>query len=246
MPTRPRSHGGSGGDTPDPPSSGGPRPHGAGGPRPAGNIAAAQQSTHQVAHQGRAGAGHNTAAANGQSGGPASSTPSTDDLELSAMMKRYDQLGDTPPTFNLARNDDAFDTNGAHTVERHGPDVPLRRDPTTRTVEGRVYGDPPWPRPENQAFKWTDHTTMNREVNRYVRENWETIRSDLAEGGRHEGGFDAHHRVGEGYYNKGMFGAGPRQAEYRATSLITVRINVVPGSDPPQPFIVTAFPSGLL
>ncbi|MDY7090332.1 MAG: hypothetical protein SYR96_35225 [Actinomycetota bacterium] len=241
MPTRPRSHGGSGGDTPNPPSSG--RPRGAGGPHPADNIAAAQRSVHQVAQQGRAGAGRHPAGPNGRPGSP---VPSGDDLSLSAMMNRYEQLGDTPPTFNLARNDDAFGAEGAHTVERHGPDVPLRRDPNTRTVEGRIYGDPPWPRPENRSYRWTDHTTMNREINRYVQENWETIRSDLAETGRHEGGFDANHRVGEGYYNKGMFGAGPRQVEYGATSLVTVRIKVAPGSDPPRPFIVTAFPSGLL
>nr|WP_221376465.1 hypothetical protein [Actinoplanes polyasparticus] len=161
-------------------------------------------------------------------------------------MRKYDQLGERPPAFNLARNDEAFDTSGAHTVERHGPDIPMRRDPNTRTVEGRIYGDPPWPGAENRSFKWTDHTTMNREVNRYVQENWEAIRSDLATVGTHKGGFDAHHRVGEGYYNKGMYGAGPRQAEYGATSLITIRIKLVPGSDPPQPFIVTAFPTGVL
>ncbi|WP_250036067.1 hypothetical protein [Paractinoplanes maris] len=161
-------------------------------------------------------------------------------------MRTYDQLGDTPPPFNLARNDDAFSTNGAHTVERHGPDLTMRRDPSTRTVEGRIYGDPPWPSRESRSFKWTDHTTMNREVNRYVQENWETIRSDLAANGTHKGGFDAHHRVGEGYYNKGMYGAGPPQAEYGTTSLVSVRIKLVPGSDPPQPFIVTAFPTGVL
>jgi hypothetical protein len=34
--------------------------------------------------------------------------------------------------------------------------------------------------------------------------------------------------------------------QYVATSLVKIRIQVVPGSDPPVPFVVTAFPSGLL
>ena len=161
-------------------------------------------------------------------------------------MNRYDQLGESPPPFNIARNDDAFGGNGAHTLDHHGPGLPLRRTPNVRTVEGRIYGDQPWRHPETRSYRWTDHTTMNREINRYVEENWEKIRSDLALTGRHSGGFDAHHRIGEGYYNKGMHGAGLRQAEYGATSLVTVRIKLVPGSDPPQPFIVSAFPSGLL
>jgi hypothetical protein len=43
-----------------------------------------------------------------------------------------------------------------------------------------------------------------------------------------------------------MYGAGPRAARYAATSFVTIRIKLVPGSDPPEPFIVTAFPAGLL
>jgi len=44
----------------------------------------------------------------------------------------------------------------------------------------------------------------------------------------------------------GCTGSGPRDSQYAATSLVVVRIRLVPGSDPPQPFIVTAFPAGLL
>ncbi|UQU63443.1 hypothetical protein COUCH_31195 [Couchioplanes caeruleus] len=86
---------------------------------------------------------------------------------------------------------------------------------------------------------------MNREINRYVVENWATIRSDLAVDEFHEGTFNADHRVGLGYYNKGMYGAGPREAEYGETSLVRVRIKVVPDSDPAEPFVVSAFPAGL-
>ncbi len=162
------------------------------------------------------------------------------------IMDRYDRLGDEPPEFNIAANDATYHGHGAHTQERHGPDVPMPRDPTTRTVEGRIYGDPPWERPENWSYRWADSSTMNRTVNEYVQQNWETIRQDLAVDGRHRGGFDAGHRVGEGYYNSGMYGAGSRISRYAATSLVKIRIQLVPGSEPPVPFVVTAFPSGLL
>lgn len=162
------------------------------------------------------------------------------------MMDRYDRLGDEPPRFNVAANDAAHHGLGAHTDERHGPGVPLLRDPGARTIEGRIYGDPPWGRTENWSYRWTDPSTMNRTVNEYVRDNWQAIRSDLAADGVHRGGFDAGHRVGEGYYNTGMYGSGPVASRYATTSMVTVRIKMVPGSDPPEPFILTAYPAGLL
>ena len=236
MPSRPRPHGG--GDTPDPPDRNGPPPRPPGG-GDIPDIPEGHRRVLQVAERGRSSADRRvpeSGAADGRS----------DDVELSAIMRRYEQLGETPPPFNIARNDDAFEDKGAHTLLHHGPELALRRSPGAPTVEGRIYGDTPWRHPETRSYKWTDHTTMHREVNRYVQENWETIRSDLALTGRHNGGFDAHHRVGEGYYNKGMHGAGPRQAEYGATSLVIVRMRLALDRDPPQPFIVTAFPSGLL
>ena len=99
---------------------------------------------------------------------------------------------------------------------------------------------------ENWSYRWSDPSTMNRTINEYVRRNWEAIRSDLALGRTHRGGFDAGHRIGEGYFNNGMYGAGPRQSQYAATSLAVIRIRLVPGADPPQPFLVTAFPAGIL
>jgi hypothetical protein len=177
---------------------------------------------------------------------PHSSHP--DDARLRQIMADYDALGNEPPEFNVARNDAAYGDNGAHTLDRHSPDIELRRDPTnqTKTVEGRIYGDAGWSHPDNWSMRWTDHTTMNREVNNYVRENWEEIRTNLAVDGVHNGAFNAGHRVGEGFYNDGMHGAGPRNAHYTAASLVRVAIDIVDGSDPPQPFIVTAFPAGTL
>jgi hypothetical protein len=86
---------------------------------------------------------------------------------------------------------------------------------------------------------------MNRTINEYVSQNWENIRTDLAANGEHEGLFDAGHRVGAGYFNKGMHGAGPRQAQFWTTSLAKIRLRLVGGSDPPQLFLVTAFPAAL-
>lgn len=161
-------------------------------------------------------------------------------------MDRYERLGSEPPKIKIAENDAAYQTIGAHTGKHHGAHIKLAREVNKRTIEGRIYGDPPWDRIENRSFRWTDASTMNRTVNEYLRQNWEAIRSDLALYGRHRGGFDAMHRVGEGYVNPGMHGTGPRSSDYVVTSLVKVRIEVVPGSDPPVPFIISAFPAGLL
>jgi hypothetical protein len=159
-------------------------------------------------------------------------------------MRVYDQLGADPPRIDVALNDSAHPR--AHTLERHGPSIPLRQQPGVRTVEGRIHGDHGWNQPENQSFKWDDPTVMTREINDYVQRNWETIRGDLATDGVHEGRYDSGHRVGEGFLNGGMYGFGARQAEYMPTSLVRLRIRLVPGSDPAQPFLVSAFPAGIL
>ena len=175
----------------------------------------------------------------------AASAPTPDDVELSAIMDRYERLGDEPPKFKLVANDMANST--AHTLDRHGPDIPLAHVPGVKTIEGRIYGEHDWRRPENQSFKWLDHSTMHEEINNYVQRHWTTIRSDLALGeSPHEAVINAGHRVGHGYYNSGMYGAGPRDSQFTATSFVRLRIELVPGSDPAQPFILTAFPSGLL
>jgi hypothetical protein len=201
-------------------------------------VAQGQEMLAEVARQGRIGA--NTGDVQ------STRTPSPDDVELAKHMDRYEKLGSEPPRFNVANNDAIFQGDGAHTSVRHGPDIPLQRDPATQTIEGRIHGDSPWPKAENFSHRWTDPSTMNRTINDYVRENWEDIRSNLATDGVHRAKFDAHHRVGEGYYNVGMHGAGPRQSRFSTTSFVSLTIRLVPGSDPPQPFIVTAFPSGLM
>jgi hypothetical protein len=161
------------------------------------------------------------------------------------MMARYEQLGDEPPVIDLAANDAQHGAIGAHTVERHGPQVPLDRATGTRTIEGRIYGDPPWPREENWSYRWSDTATMNRTVNQLIRENWETIRSDLAEFGSFRNTFDAGQVIGEGFFNRGMHGTGPRDATFAPATFVELRIRLVPGSDPVEMFVVTAYPSGV-
>lgn len=168
------------------------------------------------------------------------------ELEMREIVATYERLGDVPPTLDLSANDNQYATNGAHTIERHGPQIPLDRNPSVRTIEGRIYGDPPWPGPENWSYRWSDPATMNRTVNNLIRENWETIRSDLAMYGRFRGAFDFGRVIGEGYFNSGMHGTGPRQATYAPTAFVQLTLRLVPGSDPPEMFIVTAYPSGVV
>jgi hypothetical protein len=162
-------------------------------------------------------------------------------------MARYDGLGDAPPKFNIADNDRNYESLGAHTLEHHGPQLPLTRGaPNVRTLEGRLYGDAPWPKPENWSYRWLDVPTMNRAINEYVSSHWEQIRSVLAMDGRFKTTFDAGRVVGEGYFNRGMYGTGPTAATYAKTAFVELRMRLVPGTDPPQVFVVTAFPSGQL
>jgi len=56
-----------------------------------------------------------------------------------------------------------------------------------------------------------------------------SITESASQAWEHRGGFDAQHRVGEGYYNSGMYGAGPRASRHTVTSMVTIRIQLVPG-----------------
>jgi hypothetical protein len=237
-------HGGDGGGEPPPVHHEAGEPARVrGAPVRATSVAQLEDAVALVAQRGRAGAGQRVA--RGEEPGPAIREPTPEEIQLQQIQRRHEQLGDEPPKFEIRANDDVHGGDGAHTIDRHGPHIPLPRQPGVKTVEGRIFGETGWRKAESRSYKWTDPSTMNREVNRYVRENWARIRDDLAFDERHDGLFDAGHRVGQGYYNKGMYGAGPRAAEYGETSLVRVRIQVVEGSDPAVPFIVTAFPAGL-
>ena len=89
----------------------------------------------------------------GEGRGAASGAASPEDPDVAHAMRVYGQLGADPPKIDVALNDAAHPR--AHTMERHGPDVPLRQQPDVQTIEGRIYGDHGWGQPENQSFKWT-------------------------------------------------------------------------------------------
>jgi hypothetical protein len=85
---------------------------------------------------------------------------------------------------------------------------------------------------------------MNQVVNDYVQRNWEQIKLDMALNGRHANAFDAGTLVGEGFVNKGMGGAGSRQAVYAQTSLVRMVVTLDPGP-PAGIFVYTTFPNYL-
>ena len=63
---------------------------------------------------------------------------------MSSTMRRHAELDDAPPYIDLAINDAVHGELGAHTIDRHGPAIALRRVPGKKTIEGRIYGDAPW------------------------------------------------------------------------------------------------------
>ncbi|MDI6105707.1 hypothetical protein QLQ12_44720 [Actinoplanes sp. NEAU-A12] len=155
---------------------------------------------------------------------------------------RYDELGDEAPEFDLIRNDLEHCGRGAHTLDRHGPDIPLRRTAGAKTIEGRIYGDPPWRGRVSRSYQWTDLPTLNYAVNTYVRRRWTVIRIDLARRHCHVGLADAGRLVGQGYDSTGVLGRGPERARYREVSQFKVCIRLPPKADPAVPFILSAFP----
>lgn len=169
------------------------------------------------------------------------------ELDRRLYNQRYAALGEKPPEkFRIADNDALG--GGAHTLERHGPHIPLKRrldasgrPDGTRTIEGRIYGDPPWPRAEPYSFKWLDEGTMDRTVRALLQEHWDSIRATLARGEDYNKTFDIGRAVGEGFRNVGT-NAAPN-AVYAKTSFVTLRIKAEPNT--PGGFtVITTFPNG--
>jgi hypothetical protein len=157
-----------------------------------------------------------------------------------------DALGDAPRRIDLRAEDPSFDPEGAHTIENHGADIPLRvaDNPGGKSIEGRIDGLPPWASKANSSYKWLSDQAMNQVVNDYLQAHWEEIRIDLALSGRHAKAFDAQRKIGEGFFNEGMYGTGPRRAKYSTTSLVRILV-VLDGGSPPRYFVYTTFPNAL-
>lgn len=168
------------------------------------------------------------------------------------VMDRYDGLGEKPSHLDMTANDAAHSPH-AHTGRRHGSQIPMERSldangqpDGTQTIEGRIYGDPPWNTDggkQNFSAKWLSQDILNQTVNHYLRNNWEQIRSDLATGGEHAKSFDAGPVIGEGYFNKnyGQPG-GPISKGPTSTSMVFIAIKFVPGN-PPSFYIITTYPT---
>jgi len=93
------------------------------------------------------------------------------------------------------------------------------------------------------SFKWIDEPTMNRVVNNYLINNWEAVRTDLAVNKGHEVTFNHNNLVGEGFFNYAYGTPGQSNAGYTRTSIVTITLELIPGSDPPAFNIIRAFPN---
>lgn len=169
----------------------------------------------------------------------------------------YEALGDEPRHIDILENEAS--NAGAHVLERHGPQIPMERSldanglpDGTRTIEGRIHGDSPWNNPgeggmQNFSAKWNSIDAINATVNRYLRMNWDAIRSDLAQnpvGEGHAGTMVTETPVGEGYYNGNYGQGGPRVPVGPVpVNIVTIVVRLIQGSNPPGYYIHTAFPN---
>ena len=170
-----------------------------------------------------------------------------EERKLRGYIARAESLGDNPAKVNIGTNDAKYRISyNAHTDIRHSPNIILERNSApagTRTIEGRIYGDPPWSKAENFSYKWIDESTMNRTINEYLEKNWDSIRWELATKPNVELTFDAGKAIGEGFFNAGQGGIGHRQAVYSKTSYVKVVIKL-DQTEPMIPVVVTAHPLG--
>lgn len=153
-------------------------------------------------------------------------------------------LGEAPRKIDIIKEDPINQVSKAHTLERHSANIPLKRDPNIKTIEGRIYGDIGWSKAENSSFKWKSDSIMNKTVNEYVQQNWEQIKYDLAINGKHSANFNVNKAIGEGFFNPNQGTTGARTSAFTETSL--VRITIKLKSDSPADFVViTTFPNAL-
>jgi len=156
------------------------------------------------------------------------------------------ELPENPPRIKISKNDARFgnlEQNAAHTLERHGPEIPLRRTdapPGARTIEGRLFGDPPWPRRENNSHRWKNKGKLDDLINEYIQKNWDELRVKFRTTDEHKVDLDAKQAIGEGFVNAAPGAAEPKPV-YQQTSRLTIRLRFFAGP-PPEIYVHTAFP----
>jgi hypothetical protein len=155
----------------------------------------------------------------------------------------YKALGDGPPKINIRDNDAA--NPDAHTLERHGPQIPLDAPSGVASLKSRVKGEAPWPKKENFSYRWINESIMNRVVNDYLRDNWTKIRSELALNKEYRKTFKSDGgAVGEGFYNKNYGMKKDPLPVYSQTNIVTIFLKLTTDRGPPEIRVITAFPNG--
>ncbi|WP_404364629.1 annexin [Corallococcus coralloides] len=151
------------------------------------------------------------------------------------------------PTLNVAANDAAHGTaHNAHTIDRHGASLPTNiadAPPGARTLESRVTTGDGWGKVENNSFQWSSDATMDATLNKYVADNWDTIKTDLALYGHSDHlniPVPPGTTVGKGF-TAAVDSAGNRTAVPANAGSYNVRLRLIDGT-PPQVMVLTAFP----
>ena len=123
-------------------------------------------------------------------------------------------------------------------VQMHLQVQELLRDASMEIHPGNAKG-------ENFSYRWLNIKLLTEVVNKYLKENWDRIRSDLAQEGKHSKPLvDAGEAVGEGFFNKNFGQPGSaRVPVYHVTSIFSISIELIPGN-PPSFVIITTFPFG--
>ena len=122
------------------------------------------------------------------------------------------------------------------------PDLqaPTARRREAATIEGRIFGEPPWNRRVNYSYRWQSNDELNDVVNEAIRARWADIKLHLAFNGIFEETFDAGRTVGQGFVNANAEAGGPPRSLRTPTNHVRLILAFAP---PPDGFhIVVAMP----
>lgn len=152
------------------------------------------------------------------------------------------------PTIDMAANDAAFHTNGAHTADRHGAGVPLTTadaPPAGKSIESRVINGDGWggsTARQPRSFRWKSDAIMNQTLSDHIRTKWPQIMHELiVKGFCDHVGVPAGQVVGEGFVQGTQLPSGDWTAVPTHGTTFNVRIRLIDGI-PPRIMILTSFP----
>ncbi|HND33281.1 MAG TPA: hypothetical protein PLA94_24955 [Myxococcota bacterium] len=157
-------------------------------------------------------------------------------------------LPETPPRIKISENDRRFgdvEDGPAHTLARHGPDIPLRRADApagARTIEGRLFGDRPWPYKAPYSYRWKNKGKLDDLINEYIQKNWDELRVLFRSATEQEVRIDAKQAIGEGFFDAAKGTPVPKPV-YHQTSRLAITLKFSAGP-PPEIYVVTAYPLG--